>query len=208
MIRARFSPSLLRGDGRGKRGQVRQSEANETTAAGDPAALRAAFGNFVTGVTVVTALDGSRRPRGFTANSFTSVSLDPPLLLVCIAHSASVCAVFAAAEGFSVNVLSEEQRALGEGFARRAVDRFAGVDWVPGHTGAPRLTRSLVHLDCSVHRRVDAGDHMILIGRVRGHAVRAGRPLVFARGSFVRGGFVPLAGQPGALAETVEGEVP
>lgn len=151
----------------------------------DPRALRRALGSFVTGVTVVTTLDGEGRPRGLTANSFTSVSLDPPLVLVCIAQASSSCAVFAACGGFAVNVLGEEQRPLCDRFAARSADRFAGVAWAAGATGAPRLEGSLASLDCSVHGRVPAGDHMILIGRIEDYAVRPGRPLVFGQGGYM-----------------------
>lgn len=179
-----------------------EPENAETVDRMEPRALRRALGNFVTGVTVVTTVDGEGRPRGLTANSFTSVSLDPPLVLVCIATASSSCAVFEASGGFAVNVLSEEQRPICDGFAARSADRFAGVAWAPGATGAPRLEGSLVSLDCSVHGRMPAGDHMILIGRVEDYAVLPGRPLVFGQG-----GYIPLGVQQDAVARPVGREV-
>src|SRR5215475_7686332 len=103
----------------------------------DPLELRRAFGCFVTGVTVVTAIDEERRPRGFTANSFTSVSLDPPLVLVCIARSAGSFPLFACTAHFAINILSEQQRPISSRFASKQADKFADVAWHPGESGSP-----------------------------------------------------------------------
>lgn len=132
----------------------------------DPRALRNAFGAFITGVTVVTMLDETGAPRGFTANSFTSVSLNPPLLLVCIAKSSSNLGAFETAAGFAVNILSEAQQIVSQVFSRPAEDRFAAVEWRAGPRGAPILAGVAAWFDCAMHERVDAGDHVILIGRV------------------------------------------
>ncbi|SMF36492.1 NADH-FMN oxidoreductase RutF, flavin reductase (DIM6/NTAB) family [Tistlia consotensis] len=168
----------------------------------EPQALRAALGNFVTGVTVVTLVDPEGRPRGLTVNSFTSVSLDPPLILVCIANSSSSLPLLETCGGFGVNVLSEDQRGVCDVFAKRSADRFAGLAWTAGATAAPRIDGSLVSLDCSVHARVPAGDHLILIGRIEDYAVLPGRPLVFGQG-----GYVPLGVQQAAVARPVGREV-
>ena len=150
----------------------------------DPIALRRAFGTFVTGVTVITTLEADGTPRGMTANSFTSVSLDPPLLLVCVAKSASSYAVFKAADCFAVNILHEGQVDVSATFASKAQDKFQSVNHDRAHTGAPVLTDSLTWFDCSLHSAVDAGDHAILIGQVRAFGTSPTAPLGFCRGRY------------------------
>lgn len=151
----------------------------------DAVELRRAFGTFVTGITVVTTRDASGTPRGLTANSFTSVSLDPPLLLVCIAKSAGSFEAFQASDCFAVNILHEEQRELAMLFASKSATKFAGLTCEMMHTGAPVLADSLTWFDCSTHAQVDAGDHMILIGRVCAFGTSPAAPLGFCRGRFV-----------------------
>lgn len=151
----------------------------------DAVELRRAFGTFVTGITVVTTRDAAGTPRGMTANSFTSVSLDPPLLLVCIAKSASSFEAFQTSGCFAVNILHEEQRELAMLFASKSATKFAGLACETMHTGAPVLADSLTWFDCSTHAQVDAGDHMILIGRVRAFGTSPAAPLGFCRGRFV-----------------------
>ena len=131
----------------------------------DQRALRDAFGAFMTGVTVVTTSDATGTPRGFTANSFTSVSLDPPLLLVCIARASRSLETFTCSEGFAVNVLADDQRDVSTIFSRPGEDRSAGLGWRPSGSGAPILDGVVAWFDCSRHKVVDAGDHVILIGR-------------------------------------------
>ena len=123
----------------------------------DPVDLRRALGTFATGVTVVTTMDADDRPRGFTANSFTSVSLDPPLILVCLAKTAASCPVFHAAKSYAVNILSEDQKAVSTAFSSRAADRFAAVDWSTRATGCPIIAGVVAWLDCRMHEVVDAG---------------------------------------------------
>ncbi|HMS95982.1 MAG TPA: flavin reductase family protein, partial [Tabrizicola sp.] len=150
----------------------------------DPRALRNAFGAFATGVTVITTRQPDGTPRGFTANSFTSVSLDPPLLLVCLAKSAHSADVFANAPHFAVNILAEDQKAISGLFASRAPDKFQQCDWTPGHADVPILSGTLAHFSCARHRLVDAGDHLVLIGRVEDFATRDGQPLGYFRGNY------------------------
>ncbi|MEB8388822.1 flavin reductase family protein [Rhodobacteraceae bacterium KMM 6894] len=147
-------------------------------------ALREAFGQFATGVTVVTTRQPDGTPRGFTANSFTSVSLDPPLLLVCIAKSAHSCAVFGEAEHFGVNVLCEDQKDISGLFASRAQDKFQQIDWIEGTGGVPLLPGSVAMFACVQHQRIDAGDHVVLIGRVLDSTVNTAPPLGYHRGSY------------------------
>lgn len=150
----------------------------------DPIALRRAFGTFVTGVTVITTREADGTPRGMTANSFTSVSLDPPLLLVCVAKSASSYAAFTAASCFAVNILHEGQVDVSATFASKAPDKFQSVNHDRVHTGAPVLTDSLTWFDCSLHDSIDAGDHAILIGEVRAFGTSPTAPLGFCRGRY------------------------
>ena len=150
----------------------------------DPRQLRDAFGAFLTGVTVVTTHNAEGRPIGFTANSFTSVSLEPPLLLVCLAKTSRNFEAMTTGGRFAVNVLSEEQKDVSNIFARPVEDRFATVAWAPGPHGSPVISGVAAWFDCGLHQVVDAGDHVILLGRIEafGNAGTAG--LGYARGSY------------------------
>ncbi|MEW6630495.1 MAG: flavin reductase family protein [Pseudomonadota bacterium] len=150
----------------------------------DPIALRRAFGTFVTGVTVITTRDGDGNPRGMTANSFTSVSLDPPLLLVCVGKSAASFRAFNETSAFAVNFLHEGQADVSSVFASKAADKFQSVNHDRAHTGAPVLTDSLTWFDCTVHNRIEAGDHIILIGQVQAFGTSPSPPLGFCRGRY------------------------
>lgn len=150
----------------------------------DRRALRDAFGTFMTGVTVVTTKDAAGKPLGFTANSFSSVSLDPPLLLVSIARSSANYAAFAAAGGFAVNILSEGQKDVSNTFARPVEDRFGSVYWRWGPAGSPLISGVSAWFDCSLHSCVEAGDHAILIGRVEAFEAATAPGLGYYRGSY------------------------
>ena len=154
----------------------------------DPRELRRAFGCFVTGVTVVTTIDSAGRPRGFTANSFTSVSLDPPLVLVCIAHTAGSYPLFSTTPHFAINILSEEQRPISGRFASKEADKFAQVQWRSGRTGSPLIAGTVAWLDCRMEQQIDAGDHLILVGRVVDFDHSTQTPLGFCRGNYLRFG--------------------
>ena len=156
----------------------------ETSRAIDPLALRRAFGTFVTGVTVITTLEADGTPRGMTANSFTSVSLDPPLLLVCVGKSASSFQAFSRSDCFAVNLLHEGQVDTSAVFASKSPDKFRSVNHDQVHTGAPILTDSLTWFDCTAHSRVEAGDHLILIGQVQAFGTSPSAPLGFCRGRY------------------------
>lgn len=151
----------------------------------DPRALRNAFGTFMTGVTVVTAHDENAAPLGFTANSFTSVSIDPPLVLVCLANSSQNYDALVAAPGFAVNILAETQIAVSNTFARKVDDRFASVAWRKGPNGAPILNGVSAWFDCRMFKTVDAGDHVILIGEVMAFDQTATPGLGYSRGAYV-----------------------
>ncbi len=150
----------------------------------DPRALRDAFGRFATGVTVLTARQPDGLPRGFTANSFTSVSLDPPLLLVCLAKSAHSCETFVMASHFGVNVLGQDQQALSALFASREADKFQRCVWHEGAGRVPLLDGTLARFVCMQERLVDAGDHLVLIGRVVDFSTGEGAPLGYFRGRY------------------------
>ncbi|MEM7237004.1 MAG: flavin reductase family protein [Pseudomonadota bacterium] len=150
----------------------------------DPRTLRQALGSFATGVTIVTAMSETGEPVGFTANSFTSVSLDPPLLLVCLAHKALSYRIFRTADSFAVNVLSADQEAIAMRFATPGADKFAQMDWSAGKLGAPLIPDCLARFDCAMHQRVTAGDHDILMGRVVGFSRHEGQALVYHSGTF------------------------
>ncbi|PZQ50111.1 MAG: flavin reductase [Rhodovulum sulfidophilum] len=171
----------------------------------DPRALRTAFGSFLTGVTVVTTVGPDGRPIGFTANSFTSVSLDPPLLLVCLARRSFNYATMTHAAGFAVNILREDQEAVSNTFARPSEDRFATVGWRPGPKGAPLLDGAAAWFDCATHEIVDAGDHAILIGRVEAFADAGTNGLGYARGAYVKPGTQGAAVAAAARGEAVVG---
>ena len=150
----------------------------------DPKALRNAFGAFATGVTVITTRQPDGTPRGFTANSFTSVSLDPPLILVCLAKTAHSADVFAQSPHFAVNILAEDQKAVSGLFASRTPDKFAQCAWTAGPADVPLIDGALARFTCANHQLVDAGDHLILIGRITHFATSEGQPLGYFRGNY------------------------
>lgn len=156
-----------------------------TQQAFDIAEFRRALGAFVTGVTVVTTIQPDGSPRGFTANSFTSVSLDPPLILVCIAKTASSYAVFSDTSRFAVSVLAEDQKHVSGVFASKAADKFVQVGWSTRKTGVPVVDGASASFDCQTHDVVDAGDHIILIGRVVDFVHTSSSPLGYCRGAYV-----------------------
>lgn len=152
----------------------------------DVKSFRRALGAFSTGVTVVATLQPDGTPRGFTANSFTSVSLDPPLVLVCIAKTASGYGVFAEAAQFSISVLAESQRDTSGLFASKAMDKFERAAWRrSAAAGTPIIDGAAAWFDCRTHSIVDAGDHAILIGRVLDFGDSDANPLGYCRGAYV-----------------------
>ena len=141
--------------------------------------FRRACGRFATGVTIVSVLDARGRPHGLTVSSFSSVSLDPPLVLICLGHAVSAMEHFRAAKYFGINILAEGQRDLSDRFARKGQDRFDGVEWQPGETGVPLLPDVLAALECAVHQRFTAGDHDIFVGEMVSARVAEGDPLIY-----------------------------
>ncbi|SFE99409.1 Crotonobetainyl-CoA:carnitine CoA-transferase CaiB [Sulfitobacter brevis] len=147
-------------------------------------ALRNAFGSFATGVTVVTTRQADGTPRGFTANSFTSVSLDPPLLLVCIAKSAQSCEAFEQSEHFAINILADTQKEISGLFASQSSEKFNIAKWSANAQNMPLIEGSLTNFGCARERLVDAGDHLILIGRVLNFETHEGAPLGYYKGAY------------------------
>jgi flavin reductase (DIM6/NTAB) family NADH-FMN oxidoreductase RutF len=146
-------------------------------------AFRQALGSFATGVTLVTATDAQGEPVGFIANSFSSLSLDPPLVLWSPAISSRRYPVFAAAQVFAVHVLGQAQSGWPARFARGG-EGFRGLDWQMTPEGVPALPGALARFDCRQHATYPGGDHVIIVGLVQRVTVADGAPLVFAQGRF------------------------
>ena len=150
----------------------------------DTRAFRRALGNLATGVTVVTAADASGRKVGVTANSFNSVSLDPPLILWSIDKRSTSHAVFEAATHFAVNVLAADQIDLSNNFARPREDRFAEIEYQAGAGGAPVLADCSARFECEKYQQVDGGDHWIMIGKVVAFDDCGRSPLLYHQGAY------------------------
>ena len=152
----------------------------------DPDAFRAALGRFVSGVTVVTTRDGAGRDHGMTVSAFCSVSLDPPLVLACIGHEASMHGPIMNAEQFGVSILAVGQEPLARRFADQRSDRFDGVGYSRGRLGVALIDDALAHLECRVVDRREAGDHTIVVGRVEAAPCAQERPRVYYRGGYTQ----------------------
>lgn len=150
----------------------------------DTRALRDAFGSFMTGVCVVTTRDANGQLFGFTANSFSSVSLNPPLLLVCPGKFLSAYESFAASTRFGVSILTEGQEDVSNTFASLKGDRFSQVDYHLDADGVPLIEGAVAQFSCSTHQVVDAGDHCVLLGQVTGFTHSESRGLGYARGRY------------------------
>jgi flavin reductase (DIM6/NTAB) family NADH-FMN oxidoreductase RutF len=150
-----------------------------------PEEFRAALGQFTTGVTIVTARTPEGVLVGLTANSFNSVSLSPPLVLWSLARQSSSLPAFLSATHYAINVLAADQRLLAERFARKGIDRFEGVPWREGLTGAPVIPGAVAVFECAHRSHHDAGDHVIFVSQVAHCSRRVGvAPLVFHGGRF------------------------
>ena len=151
----------------------------------DPRELRNALGCFATGVTIVTAMVPDGEPVGLTANSFSSVSLTPPLVQFSLDRGALSLDAFRSAGSFAVNVLCEGQTELSNLFATRNANKFEDVPYTTWESGAPILEGALAHFDCDTYATYDGGDHLIFVGEVRRMAAnRDGHPLLYFRGGY------------------------
>ncbi|HEX7668052.1 MAG TPA: flavin reductase family protein [Polyangiaceae bacterium] len=147
--------------------------------------FKAAMASFASGVTVITTVDAAGVPFGLTATAFSSVSKDPPLCLVCVAHSAEAYPVIGQVGRFAVNILGREQEESSARFATHGIDKFAGVSWSKGkRTGCPLLTGALASIECLVTTTLPAGDHDVFLGAIQGIRLEAGVPLVYFRSGY------------------------
>ena len=163
----------------------------QAAAAFDPRAFRKALGAFVTGVTIVTTRDADGHPAGLTANSFNSVSLDPPMVLWSLALDSTSLDAFRHAPYWAVHVLAAGQEALSSQFASRDGDKFAGVTTTPGPGGIPLLDGSAARFICRSAFEYEGGDHAIFLGRVESFEETARTPLVYHQGRY--GGVFPAS---------------
>jgi 4-nitrophenol 2-monooxygenase / 4-nitrocatechol 4-monooxygenase, reductase component len=152
----------------------------------DQHAFRAVLGRFSSGVTVVTLIDKEGLDCGMTVSAFCSVSLTPPLVLICVDHAASIHESMSTAENFTVNILSEGQEALARRFADPESDRFDGIGFTRGSNGSALLGDVLGYLQCSVVSRHTSGDHDVIIGQVDEASASEGRPLLYYRGGYAQ----------------------
>ena len=150
----------------------------------DPRQLRNALGRFATGVTVVTTQTPSGKLEGLTVNSFSALSLDPPLVLWSIRQAAPSLPGFLAASRFAVNVLAADQRKLAADFASPSVDKFANVPFALGKLGCPVFPGSIAVFECETENTLEGGDHLVFIGRIIAASYCDGEPLVFSGGEY------------------------
>lgn len=146
--------------------------------------FKAALGRFASGVTIITCRDRAGRPTGLTATSFASVSLDPPLVLFCLATSTNCFDAFQASAAFGVNILARDQEQLSNRFASKEEDKFRGAAVYAGSQGSPLLDGALVRMDCVVEDRYPGGDHIIYVGRVKSVDLAEGTPLLYFQGKY------------------------
>ncbi len=148
--------------------------------------FRAVLGRFASGVTVVTTIDAKGEDRGMTVSSFCSVSLEPPLILICVEHTGSTYPSMAEATSFTVNILSESQEALARRFAGPDPDRFEGLGFSRGGNGNAIFTEALGYLQCNVVARHRSGDHDVIVAEIEEAMAEDGRPLLYYRGGYAQ----------------------
>jgi len=170
----------------------------------DSRELRRTLGQFATGVTIVTCLAEDGTPVGMTANSFSSVSLDPPLVLWSLDRRARSFSAFAAARHFAFSVLAQDQVELSNRFARPGTEKFVTVDWRPGIAGVPLMPNPAAHFECTQYATFDGGDHLVILGHVERFARYDRRALVFAHGRY--GAVAPHPGTAGTDAAEAASE--
>ncbi|MBL43572.1 MULTISPECIES: flavin reductase family protein [Erythrobacter] len=175
----------------------------------DPQAFRDALGSFVTGVTIVTARDGEGRPFGLTANSFNSVSLDPPMVLWSLSLRSRTLPVFRDATSWAVHVLAADQQPMSDRFARPGEDKFAGLAVMDGPEGAPLIEGYAARFGCRARFEYEGGDHAIFLGEVVDFDRREAAPLIYHGGRYGRVMRAPTGEdlEREGLAETVGGEL-
>ncbi len=147
--------------------------------------LRCAFGKFATGVTVVTTRDSAGEPVGFTANSFTSVSLDPAMLLICVSQTSRSFAAITSNAGFAVNILASDQKSVCENFSQTKTPRFNNADWHASKAGYPLIDHCAAWFECSRENIIEAGDHIIVLGKVTDFDTTEKPPLILCQSAFL-----------------------
>jgi 3-hydroxy-9,10-secoandrosta-1,3,5(10)-triene-9,17-dione monooxygenase reductase component len=150
----------------------------------DPARFRQLLGRFATGVTIVTADDSAGNPTGMTANTLTSVSLNPPLISICIDHSADMHHTLQHTTRFTVNILSANQEAISRRFAEQGTSRFDGIGFSRSDRGGIILDGVLAHIECERISEFPTGDHSLFVARVVGGSTSEGEPLLYYRGGY------------------------
>ncbi|HVA81283.1 MAG TPA: flavin reductase family protein [Candidatus Binataceae bacterium] len=146
--------------------------------------LRRVMGHFATGVTVITSIRASGEMHGLTANAFSSVSLVPPLLLICVDKKAESYPCFDESKVFTINVLASDQEALSRKFAVSGGNKFEGVSYRVGANGVPILDGTIAYLECKLAGTMDAGDHTVYLGEIEQAEAREAKPLLFFRGGY------------------------
>ncbi len=150
----------------------------------DSAQFRGTCGRFTTGVTVATVMAADGSPHGITVSSFTPVSLEPPLILICVDCRAQFVRHLPEGHKFGINMLEESQQGLSRQFSRKEAVRFSGIAWHTGKTGVPLLPSVLAIMECKLIQRVSAGDHFILVGQTLHASFYEGDPLTYFNGCY------------------------
>jgi flavin reductase ActVB len=151
-----------------------------------PDDFRHVLSHFASGVTIVTTCDADQRPTGLTASAFSSVSLDPPLILICVDHKSQSYPHIREGKRFAINILHQGHEALSRRFASSRLDKFDGVSYTLGTLGVPLLEQALAQLECQTVNEHVEGDHTIFVGRVQAVHVGHGEPLLYYRGRYHR----------------------
>ena len=144
------------------------------------------MGHFATGVTVITTKDGAGTPSGLTANAFTSLSLNPPLVVICVDKTVQCYACFEESKAFVVNILNEDQEDLSRRFATKGIEKFEGLSWSLGELGIPLLDGAVGYIECRVAGSYEGGDHTIYLGEIVTATANGDRPLLFFKGKYYR----------------------
>ncbi len=150
----------------------------------DETAFRRACARFATGITIASVLDASGSPHGLTVNSFTSISLRPPLVLISIDYTSNVLPYFRASTYYGISVLAERHHELSTRFAQKGMDRFNGIESVRGETGVPLVPGALAHFECATRQVIEAGDHAIFLAEVVRIECRDGDPLLYFNSAY------------------------
>lgn len=146
--------------------------------------FKEAMSRFPSGVVIVTTISANGTKHGFTASAFSSLSLDPPLILVCLANSADCYEPFITGNKFAVSVVGHDQHELAYKFANKGVDKFDGNEFEDGDSGLPIITDSIFSLECNIKNTYPGGDHEILVGEVKHANINEGTPSIWYQGSF------------------------